>query len=382
MSLKLSSKLPETRTSIFAVISKTSRDHNALNLSQGYPDFPVDPKLIELVDQAMKNGKNQYAPLAGIMPLRETLCEKMNGLYGSDYKPETDITVTAGATQAIFTAISAFVEKDDEVIVFKPAYDCYEPAIKLNGGKPVLLEMKAPEHQIDWEEVRQNVSDKTKMIVINTPHNPSGKMLSKKDMESLQKITEGTDILVLSDEVYEHIVFDGKQHQSVARFPKLRKRSLAVFSFGKTFHATGWKTGYAIGPENLMREFQKVHQYNVFCANHPIQWALNEYLQNPENYLGLSEFYQQKRDLFLKLLQGSRFEFIPSEGTYFQLLKFDNITDEGDFAFAERLIKEYGLASIPVSAFSKNKRDDKMLRFCFAKKDETLEKAGEIISGI
>jgi methionine aminotransferase len=382
MSIKLSSKLPGTRTSIFAVISKMSHNHNALNLSQGYPDFPVDPKLIELVDQAMKNGKNQYAPLAGIMSLRETLCEKMNGLYGSDYKPETDITVTAGATQAIFTAISAFVEKDDEVIVFKPAYDCYEPAIKLNGGKPVLLEMKAPEHQIDWEEVRQNVSDKTKMIVINTPHNPSGKMLSKKDMESLQKITEGTDILVLSDEVYEHIVFDGKQHQSVARFPKLRKRSLAVFSFGKTFHATGWKTGYAIGPENLMREFQKVHQYNVFCANHPIQWALNEYLQNPENYLGLSEFYQQKRDLFLKLLQGSRFEFIPSEGTYFQLLKFDNITDEGDFAFAERLIKEYGLASIPVSAFSKNKRDDKMLRFCFAKKDETLEKAGEIISGI
>lgn len=382
MSINFSSKLPGVGTSIFATISKMSREHNAINLSQGYPDFPVDPKLVELVNQAMKSGKNQYAPLAGIFPLRETLCEKMNGAYGSNYRPETDLTITAGATQAIFTAISAFVEKGDEVIVFKPAYDCYEPAIQLNGGKPVLLEMKAPEYQIDWEEVRQNITSKTKMIVINTPHNPSGKILSEGDMKKLQEITDGTDILVLSDEVYEHIVFDGKKHQSIAKFPKLRERSLACFSFGKTFHVTGWKTGYIVAPEYLMKEFQKVHQYNVFCANHPIQWALNEYLQKPENYFNLSGFYQQKRDLFLSLIENSRFEFVPSEGTYFQLLKFDKITDEKDFDFAERLIKEKGLASIPVSGFSKNHRDDKMLRFCFAKKDETLERAGEILSGI
>lgn len=382
MAIDFSTKLPGTSTSIFAVISNMSREYDALNLSQGYPDFPVNPKLIELVHKAMKNGKNQYAPLAGIMPLRETLCEKTNRLYGSDYNPQTDITLTAGATQAIFTAFSAFVKKGEEVIVFKPAYDCYEPAIKLNGGKPVLLEMRAPEYQIDWEEVRRNISDKTKMIVINTPHNPSGKILSEDDMSTLQEITEGTNIIVLSDEVYEHIVFDGKSHQSVAGFPGLRERSLGVFSFGKTFHATGWKTGYALGPKPLMEEFQKVHQFNVFCANHPIQWALDEYLQNSENYLGLSPFYEKKRNLFLSLVEDSRFEAVPSEGTYFQLLKFDKITDEGDFEFAERLIKEKRLASIPVSAFSKNKRDDKMLRFCFAKKDETLERAGEIISKI
>lgn len=377
-----SSKLPNLKTTIFTVIGKMAKENQAINLAQGFPDFPTDPKLIELVNAAMKAGKNQYAPMGGVFSLRKTLTEKMNTAYGSDYHPETDITLTAGATQAIFTAISAFIKKDDEVIVFKPAYDCYEPAIKLNGGKPVLIQMKAPEYQIDWEEVRQKITPKTKMVMINTPHNPSGKMLSEKDMKTLEGLLDGTDILLLSDEVYEHITFDGKKHQSAAKFPKLAERALITYSFGKTFHVTGWKMGYCVAPKALMQEFQKVHQYNVFCVNHPMQVALNEYLQMPKHYFQLGDFYQQKRDLFLKLIQGSRFEFTPSEGTYFQLLAYSKITQEADMDLAERLIKDYKLASIPVSGFSKNQQDDKMLRFCFAKTDETLKKAAEIIHSI
>ncbi|HET8839799.1 MAG TPA: methionine aminotransferase [Flavobacteriaceae bacterium] len=389
MNLNHNSKLPNLKTTIFTVIGKLARKHDAINLSQGFPNFPADPNLIGLVNKAMKEGHNQYAPLAGVFDLRETLCEKMNRLYGSDYHPETDITLTAGATQAIFTAISAFIKKDDEVIVFKPAYDCYEPAIELNGGKPVLIQIKAPEYQINWEEVKQKITPKTKMVLINTPHNPSGKMLSENDMQTLESLLDGTDILLLSDEVYEHITFDGKQHQSAAKFPKLAERALITYSFGKTFHVTGWKMGYCVAPKILMQEFQKVHQYNVFCVNHPIQIALNKYLQKPEHYLKLSEFYQQKRDLFLNLIKGSRFEYTPSEGTYFQLLDFSKITQEHDLAFTERLIKDHKLAAIPVSGFSINEQparslvgDDKMLRFCFAKTDETLKKAAEIICEI
>lgn len=376
------SKLPNLKTTIFTVIGNMARKHDAINLSQGFPNFPADQELIELVNEAMKDGKNQYAPMAGVFDLRKTLTEKMNALYNSNYHPETDITLTAGATQAIFTAISAFIKKDDEVIVFKPAYDCYEPAIELNGGKPVLIQMNAPDYQIDWEEVKQKITSKTTMILINTPHNPSGKMLSENDMQTLESLLDGTNILLLSDEVYEHITFDGKQHQSAAKFPKLAERALITYSFGKTFHVTGWKMGYCVAPKDLMAEFQKVHQYNVFCVNHPIQDALNEYLQIPQHYLQLSDFYQQKRDLFLNLIQGSRFEFIPSEGTYFQLLDFSKITQENDMDFTERLIKEHKLAAIPVSGFSKNEHDDKMLRFCFAKTDETLKKAAEIICKI
>jgi len=376
------SKLPNLGTTIFTTMSQMAQEHNAINLSQGFPDFPPDQKLLDLVSSALQKNHNQYAPLAGILSLRETLSHKLNNAYGSNYHPETDITITAGATQAIFTAISAFVSKDDEVIVFKPAYDCYEPAIELYGGKPILIELKAPTYKVNWEEVGQKITSKTKMIIINTPHNPSGTVLEKEDLLALQKLVENTNIIILSDEVYEHLIYDGKKHQSVARFPKLAERSLITYSFGKTFHVTGWKMGYCVAPKVLMAEFRKVHQYNVFCVNHPFQIALNNYLQNPDHYLDLPDFYQQKRDFFLAEIKNSRFEFLPSKGTYFQTASFKNITDEKDTDFAIRLIKEKNLATIPISVFNKDKNDDQVLRFCFAKKLETLKKAAEIINSI
>ena len=380
--MNLSSKLPNVGTTIFTKMSKLAQEHNAINLSQGFPDFPPNPKLVELVKRALDKNHHQYAPLAGLGSLRETLAEKLNNSYQLKYSAEHEITITAGATQAIFTAISAFIKPNDEVIVFKPAYDCYEPAIELYGGKPVLVEMRAPEYKIDWQEVSAKINANTKMIVINTPHNPTGTVLEKEDLLQLQQLTENTNILILSDEVYEHLIYDGKEHQSVARFPELAKRSLITYSFGKTFHVTGWKIGYCVAPEVLMKEFRKVHQYNVFCVNHPMQWALNEYLQNPEHYIELSAFYQEKRDFFLAQIKGSRFQFIPAQGTYFQTASYRNISNEKDTNFALRLIKEKGLATIPVSVFNKNQKDEQMLRFCFAKKKATLLKAAEIITSI
>jgi len=374
------SKLPHLGTTIFTKMSKLAHEHKAINLSQGFPDFSPDPILLEEVTKAIHSAKNQYAPLQGIFSLRQTLCYKLNKLYGSNYRPETDITLTAGATQAIFTAISAFVKAEDEVIVFKPAYDCYEPAIELYGGNPVLIQMQAPNYQIDWEEVTAKISSKTKMIIINSPHNPSGKILQQKDLEKLQQLVKDTNIIILSDEVYEHLVYDNQKHFSVARFPQLAERSFITYSFGKTFHVTGWKLGYCVAPKELMREFNKVHQYNVFCVNHPMQVAINAYLQNEMHYLGLAEFYQQKRDFFLSLIKDSRLKFAPSQGTYFQTASYKNITQEKDTDFALRLIKEKGLATIPVSVFNKNQQDDFMLRFCFAKKEETLKAAAEIIN--
>ncbi|VVU99543.1 MULTISPECIES: methionine aminotransferase [Mesonia] len=380
--MNLSSKLPNVGTTIFTKMSKLAQEYNAINLSQGFPDFPPNPKLVELVKQALDNNHHQYAPLAGLGSLRETLAEKLNNSYQLKYSAEHEITITAGATQAIFTAISAFIQPNDEVIVFKPAYDCYEPAIELYGGKPVLVEMRAPEYKIDWQEVSAKINANTKMIVINTPHNPTGTVLEKEDLLQLQQLTENTNILILSDEVYEHLIYDGKEHQSVARFPELAKRSLITYSFGKTFHVTGWKIGYCVAPKVLMKEFRKVHQYNVFCVNHPMQWALNEYLQNPEHYIELSAFYQEKRDFFLAQIKGSRFQFIPAQGTYFQTASYKNISNEKDTDFALRLIKEKGLATIPVSVFNKNQKDEQILRFCFAKKKATLLKAAEIITSI
>jgi methionine aminotransferase len=374
------SKLPHLGTTIFTKMSKLAHEHKAINLSQGFPDFSPDPILLDEVTKAIHSPKNQYAPLQGIFSLRQTLCYKLNKLYGSNYQPETDITLTAGATQAIFTAISAFVKAGDEVIVFKPAYDCYEPAIELYGGKPVLIQMQAPNYQIDWEEVAAKISSKTKMIIINSPHNPSGKILQQKDLEKLQQLVKDTNIIILSDEVYEHLVYDNQKHYSVARFPQLAERSFITYSFGKTFHVTGWKLGYCVAPKELMREFNKVHQYNVFCVNHPMQVAINAYLQNEKHYLGLAEFYQQKRDFFLSLMKDSRLEFTPSQGTYFQTASYKNITQEKDTDFALRLIKEKGLATIPVSVFNKDQQDDSILRFCFAKKEETLKAAAEIIN--
>ncbi|GGZ44416.1 methionine aminotransferase [Mesonia mobilis] len=382
MNFSIESKLPNLGTTIFTKMSKLAQEYNAINLSQGFPDFPPNQKLLEFVKQGLDENHNQYAPLAGLISLRKTLAEKLFKSYGSRYSAEEEITITTGATQAIFTAISAFIRKDDEVIVFKPAYDCYEPTIELYGGKPILIEMKAPTYKIDWQEVSAKITSKTKMIVINTPHNPSGTVLAKEDLLQLQQLVENTNILILSDEVYEHLIYDGKEHQSVARFPKLAERSLITYSFGKTFHVTGWKVGYCVAPEELMKEFRKVHQYNVFCVNHPMQWALNEYLQKPEHYLELSAFYQERRDYFLQQIKNSRLELIPAQGTYFQTASYKNITTEKDTDFALKLIKEKGLATIPVSVFNKNQKDEFMLRFCFAKKKETLAKAAAIINSL
>jgi methionine aminotransferase len=330
----------------------------------------------------MKSGFNQYSPMQGILPLREQIAEKFEMLYGATYNPESEITITAGATQAIFTIISTFINTDDEVIIFKPAYDCYEPAIELHKGKPVLVQLEAPHYKVDWQIVKQQITAKTKMIVINTPHNPCGTTWSKEDMLALENLVKDTNIIVLSDEVYEHIIFDGKQHQSVCLFPHLKERSFVVASFGKTFHNTGWKMGYCVAPSTLMHEFRKAHQFNVFCANHPMQMALAEYLKEPSHYLELSSFYQEKRNFFLNAIKSSRFKFIPSSGTYFQLLNYSKITDESDVDYAVRLAKESKIASIPISVFNMDKLDTKTLRFCFAKKNETLEKAADILCAI
>jgi len=376
------SKLPEIPTSIFAIMSGLATEQNALNLSQGFPNFESDSKLIQLVNKAMMNGKNQYAPMPGIFSLREAIAMKMGNLYNVSYNPETEITVTAGATQAIFTVIAATVKKDDEVIIFKPAYDCYEPTIELFGGKTIAVQLNPEDFKIDWQLVKSLITNKTKMIIINSPHNPSGRVLTENDMLQLEALLKNTNILLLSDEVYEHIIFDGEQHQSAALFPALAERTFITASFGKTFHNTGWKTGYCIAPAELTKEFRKVHQFNVFSVNHPTQVALAEYLKTPSNYLELGNFYQEKRDLFLSLIKGSRFEFEPSKGTYFQLLNFNKITDESDYDFAIRLTKEQKIAGIPISVFNEKNYDTKVLRFCFAKTDETLKKAAEILNKI
>lgn len=375
--VSVTSKLPAVKTSIFSIMSGLAAEENALNLSQGFPNFDSDLKLIDLVNKAMVNGKNQYAPMPGILSLREAISEKMFDLYGVSYNPETEITITAGATQAIFTAIAAVVHKDDEVIIFKPAYDCYEPTIELFGGKAISVQLNPEDFSIDWQKVKGLISDKTKMIIINSPHNPSGRILSKGDMQQLEALLKNTNILLLSDEVYEHIIFDGEKHQSAALFTALAERTFITASFGKTFHNTGWKVGYCIAPAKLTEEFRKVHQFNVFSVNHPTQVALAEYLKNPKHYLELGPFYQQKRDLFLSLLKDSRFNFKPSTGTYFQLLNFSKITEESDFDFATRMTKEQKIASIPISVFNEAGLDTKVLRFCFAKTDETLKKAAE-----
>lgn len=376
------SKLPHVKTTIFSVMGKMAAEHNAINLSQGFPNFESDPVLIDLVTKAMKEGYNQYAPMPGIYSLREVIAEKLNTAYGVNYHPDNEVTITAGATQAIFTIISTFIKKEDEVIVFKPAYDCYEPAIELAGGKPVFIQLKGAGFSVDWKEVKQKISSKTKMIIINSPHNPSGTVLTKKDMLQLELLLKDTNIILLSDEVYEHIVFDRASHQSAARFPGLAERAFICASFGKTFHNTGWKMGYCVAPEALMHEYRKTHQYNIFCANHPMQKAFAVYLKNAENYNSLSPFYEKKRDYFLSLIKNSRFQYTPSKGTYFQVLNYADISNEGDLDFATRLVKEKKIAAIPISVFNINNEDHKMLRFCFAKTNETLEKAAEILCNI
>jgi methionine aminotransferase len=378
----ITSKLPRVGTTIFTVMSRLATEHSAINLSQGFPDFSSSEELIELVSKYMRDGFNQYAPMAGVMGLREIIAEKTVDLYGAKYDPESEITITAGATQAIYTAITAMVHEDDEVIIFEPAYDCYAPAIELNGGKPVYIQLKAPDYSIDWNQVKKLISHHTKMIIINTPHNPTGAVMTKKDMQELEKLVKNTEIVIVSDEVYEHIIFDGEEHQSVSRFPKLAERSFIISSFGKTFHTTGWKVGYCIAPANLMAEFRKVHQFLVFAVNTPIQMALAEFLKKKKNYNDLGKFYQKKRDHFNKLIKNSKFSFEPSPGTYFQLLKYEGMSKEKDTDYAVKLVKEAGIASVPVSVFYHKPTDNKVLRFCFAKKEETLEAAAAILCKI
>ena len=378
----ISSKLPRVGTTIFSTMSKLAMEHNAINLSQGFPDFECPQALVTAVNTAMKEGHNQYAPMPGVMRLREMIAEKTEELYGAKYNPETEITVTAGATQAIYTAIAATIREGDEVIIFEPAYDCYEPAIELNGGKTIYLQLQAPDYTINWNEVKKRVNHHTRMIIINSPHNPCGSILTAEDMKTLEKITKNTEIIILADEVYEHIIFDGHRHESMAKYPNLASRSFIISSFGKTFHTTGWKVGYCIAPKELMTEFRKVHQFNVFCVNTPMQYGIAEFLKNKSHYNDLGPFYQAKRDTFNKLLEGSRFSFVASPGTYFQLLSYERITKEKDADYAIRLIKENGLASIPISVFYHKPIFDNMLRFCFAKRDETLEKAAAILRSI
>jgi len=376
------SKMPKVETSIFSVMSKMAYENKAINLSQGFPDFETSLELKSLVYKAMIDGNNQYAPMPGIYSLREQIAKKMDRLYGVEYHPESEITITAGATQAIFTILATVIEKDDEVIMFKPAYDCYEPTIKLFGGIPKVVQLNPETFSIDWSYVKSLISNKTKLIIINSPHNPTGNVFSKKDMLELAALLKNTDILLLSDEVYEHIIFEDEKHQTAALFPELAERAFITASFGKTFHNTGWKMGYCLAPKELMREFQKVHQFNVFSANHPTQVALATYLQNPENYLQLGSFFQAKRDLFLSLLKDSKFKFTPSKGTYFQMMSYKDISDENDYDYAIRLIKEKGIASIPISAFNEPNYDTNVLRFCFAKSDKTIKKAAEILCSI
>lgn len=380
--MNIQSKLPNVGTTIFTTMSTLAREHNAINLSQGFPDFDCSPKLLERAQYYMSQGFNQYAPMPGTIQLRECIAGIISSQYNAVYDPEKEITVTAGATQAIYTALAAFIRTGDEVIVFEPAYDCYVPAIEVHCGKVIYSQLNENDFSINWEDVRSKISSATRAIMINSPHNPTGAVISANDLVELEKIVSGKNILVISDEVYEHMVFDGQRHESVARNKTLRGQSIIISSFGKTVHTTGWKIGYAVAPEAIMAEFRKVHQFLVFVVNHPLQLALADYLSDKNNYLHLKDFYMAKRDLFLKLTSSSRLTPFHTSGTYFQLMSFKNISNESDTDLAIRLTKEKKLATIPLSVFYKNKTDNHLLRFCFAKKDETLEKAAEIINGL
>lgn len=378
----MQSKLADTGTSIFTIMSKMAADYNAINLSQGYPGFDISPELVERVNYYMKNGHNQYAPMPGLPLLRQRISNKVSQTHGWNTNADDHITVTSGATEAIFATITALVHAGDEVIYFEPAYDSYHPSVLLNKGVPIPVQLSFPDFSIPWEEVEKKISNKTKMIIINTPQNPSGAILSKGDIERLAELIKNKDIFVLSDEVYEHIIFDDSKHYSVLSNEDLREKSIAVFSFGKTFHATGWKMGYSVASKKITDEIKKIHQFLVFSVNTPIQFAMTDYLQNPEHYYNLPAFFQSKRDLFLALMKNSRFEPLKSAGTYFQTFSYKAITNEPDTLVAEKFTKEYGVASIPFSVFYQDRTDNKLLRFCFAKDEDSLVKAAEILCKI
>ena len=371
----IQSKLPNIGTTIFTVMSVLANQHKAINLGQGFPDYQMNEGLIALVNKAMQNGHNQYVHMNGLPALREQLAEKIAGLYSTVIDAETEITITPGGTYAIYTALTTILQPGDEVIVFEPAYDSYIPNIEINGAVPVLIPLVYPNYEIDWGLVKQKISPKTKLIMLNTPHNPTGAVLGADDIIQLQSIVKGTGIFILSDEVYEHLIFDGKQHESMLRYPDLYERSFVCFSFGKVYNCTGWKLGYCVAPPALMKEFRKVHQFNCFTCNSPVQFALAEFIKQKENYIKLGAFLQQKRDYFLSLMHQTKFKPLASYGSYFQLYSYSDITDESEKDFAIRLTKEYGVATIPTSAFYKNGEDNKVLRFCFSKNENTLEEA-------
>ncbi len=380
--MAIESKLPDVGITIFTIMSKMAAEHNAVNLSQGFPDFSPHPDLVELVSDAMRKGLNQYAPMQGLPELRHQIATKTAEMYGSEIDPDREVTITSGATEALYAAIAAVVHEGDEVIVIEPAFDSYVPAIVLNKGVPVFVPMTFPEYAIDWNRVAAAITDRTRLIILNSPHNPTGTALTDQDIAALRDITAKHDLLILSDEVYEHIIFDERQHESLLRYPELARRSMVISSFGKTFHTTGWKIGYCVAPPELTTEFQKVHQFLTFASNTPVQHAYSQILKRKELYLGLAGFYQQKRDHFLELMSDSRFTPLPCSGTYFQMMDYTSITDEADIAFSHRMTIEHGVAAIPPSVFYHDRRDYKVLRFCFAKADETLEKAAEILCRI
>lgn len=380
--MKIQSKLPNVGTSIFAVMSKMARESNAINLSQGFPNFDCEEQLKTLAKQAVSNGFNQYAPLGGLPELTEQIAIKTANSYQKKVNPSTEITVTAGATQAIFSAIQAFVKQGDKVIIIEPAYDSYRPTIELCGGEVIAYSLPMPDFKIDWEAFAELMKDEVKMIIVNTPHNPTGRVWTQNDWLELSKLVEGTNTIIVSDEVYEHIIFDGNSHESILKYPELWKRTIAISSFGKTFHVTGWKVGYIIAPENITKEFRKVHQFTVFCINKPMQWAIAEFLKSPSHFLELNSFYQRKRDLFLKLIANSRFQPLPCEGTYFQLVDYSKISDKNDIDFSIEMTQKHGVAVIPITPFCNQQFDGKVVRMCFAKTDDILEKAAVVLNQI
>jgi len=375
--INVKSKLPNVGTTIFTVMSAMAAEHDAINLSQGYPDFPISEQLIDLVNHYMSKGHNQYAPMSGVPVLRQRIAQKLSNTLNIDFDPDQEVTVVAGATEGLYSALTAYVHKGDEVIIFDPAYDLYAPVVQLSGGTPVHLELELPNFTINWELLESSISERTKIIVINNPNNPAGSILTGEDLQRLSDLVVKHDILIISDEVYEHMVFHPLGHQTILSNPILRARSVAVFSFGKTFHATGWKVGYCVAPEQLTKELRRVHQFVAFSVNTPIQMALAEFLTDPTHYESLSQFFQVKRDLFLDLMQNSRFEPLPCDGTYFQLMKYHGISDRPDMEMATWITKEHGVASIPTSVFYNRRTDNRILRFCFAKNSETLSKAAE-----
>lgn len=375
--MNFTSKLPNTGTTIFSVMSALANEYKAVNLGQGFPDYPMNAELITKVNEAMLSGFNQYAPMQGHSGLREVLAEKVKFLYGTTIDPETQITITPGGTYGIYTSLTTILQPGDEVIIFQPAYDSYIPNVLVNGAVPVLIDLQFPGYRIDWNEVRSKITPRTRMIMINTPHNPTGAVLSENDIVELRKTVNDTNIFILSDEVYEHLIYDDIPHQSILRYPDLLERSFVSFSFGKLYHCTGWKLGYCISSPALMKEFRKVHQYNCFSCHTPSQVALAGFLQNKDSYLQLSSFMQAKRDYFAKLMEGTKFTPMVSHGSYFQCYQYHRISDESDTDFATRITKEYGVATVPVSAFYQSGKDNRVIRFCFAKKEETLELAVE-----